>query len=142
MVCRSSQGQGDTTLFSREAESAPLQVVYPPQPLGTGQVSVPPWPPPADPWLLQEVVEVTVESLNTTAGAQLVVATHPLPYYSDVVWTVLGDTGTLQVGGGGQWGTVGDSGGQWGTVGDSGGAGPIIRIQADTGICQVRGYTG
>ena len=69
----------------------------------TGQCS--PWPPPADPWLLQEVVEVTVESLNTTAGAQLVVATHPLPYYNDVVWTVLVDTGTVQVGGG-------DSGGQ------------------------------
>ena len=52
----------------------------------------------ADPWLLQEVVEVEVESLNTTAWAQLVVAAHPLPYYNDVVWTILGDTGTLQVG--------------------------------------------
>ena len=100
MVCRASQGRGGTTLFSREAQSAPLQVVYPPQPLGTGQVSVPPWPPPADPWLLQEVVEVEVEGLNTTARAQLVVAAHPLPYYNDVVWTVLGDTGPVQVGGG------------------------------------------
>ena len=52
----------------------------------------------ADPWLLQEVVEVEVEGLNTTAWAQLVVAAHPLPYYNDVVWTILGDTGTLQVG--------------------------------------------
>ena len=41
-----------------------------------------------------------VEGLNTTARAQLVVAAHPLPYYNDVVWTVLGDTGPVQVGGG------------------------------------------
>ena len=46
------------------------------------------------------MVEVEVEGLNSTAGAQLVVAAHPLPYYNDVVWTVLGDTGPVQVGGG------------------------------------------
>ena len=51
-------------------------------------------------------VEVEVESLNTTAWAQLVVAAHPLPYYNDVVWTVQGDTGTLQVGRGGQCSSV------------------------------------
>ena len=48
-----------------------------------------------------------VEGLNTTAWAQLVVAAHPLPYYNDVVWTVQGDTGTLQVGRGGQCRWVG-----------------------------------
>ena len=47
-----------------------------------------------------------VEGLNTTAWAQLVVAAHPLPYYNDVVWTILGDTGTLQVGRGGQCSSV------------------------------------
>ena len=45
----------------------------------------------------QDVLEVKVESLNSTATAQLEVTVHPLPSRENISWTRVG-SGSMQVG--------------------------------------------
>ena len=45
------------------------------------------------------VVEVGEDLVNTSIMARLEVEAHPLPYFSDIIWTIASDFGEKQVSG-------------------------------------------
>ena len=45
------------------------------------------------------VVEVGEDMVNTSIMARLEVEAHPLPYFSDIVWTITSELGEKQVSG-------------------------------------------